>query len=181
MGKIYLLFAGLFLLIMVFAGANKISAEWVVDTDPPYFTNPNGTLCFTPTTWVEPSGTVYDELSGVNSVDLYLYSNTDNFATSKAGPFYASLSSAGSTYTDWSYTSTPLIKTSLDSLGTGHFYIIKAAATDVSGNISANTPVYRGLNSTTGFDYELSCSNPWIKTTGGDVHTNGTINISGGP
>jgi flagellar basal body-associated protein FliL len=55
----------------------------------------------------------------------------------------------------------------------GHSYKITATSTDLGGNsTAASSPVFR---------YATACIGAWIQTSGGDVHSNKTINTPGGP
>lgn len=144
--------------------------EAATNCSAPIVTSPSLYLsCYTPATWVaqppQPISVVATDESGVASVNLLL-TELGGQSTS----FSATNTPSGSS--NWQYNFNP----PPPQLVLGRNYRLEATATDSDSPPNTSTPYLLGE-----FSYSNSCLLPWIRTFGGDVHSNGTINTPGGP
>lgn len=147
------------------------------DTTPPTVVLDPLKTCYTPSEWPsspptgpQPVKATADDLglvtTGVSSVKMRI----QNLTTLTA--LEADAANSGTNI--WQHTFTAADLTALG--GTGYKYRLQAKATDGAGNTSlysSSTPA--------DFFYQTVCTNPWLQTKTGDVHSNKEINTPGGP
>lgn len=161
--------------------SNQASATTAYcDTTPPTsnitgFPAP-GVYCYTFTTWganktinvTATDPTPPPSPSGVASVRLRL---TNTSTSTVIDPPYYNMTAPSGAGQPWTY-SLPASK-----LTAGNNYKLESQAVD-----NANPPNIQASWSTpANFTYQTTCINPYLKTTGGDVHSNTNIDIRGGP
>lgn len=105
--------------------------------------------------------------SGIKSVNFYVIDTSNGYSQSAAIP--------GTYNSSTNYWQTPLTSVN-PALITGHLYYVIVQATDNNNN-SAYAASPSGK-----FDYDKNtCVKPFLQTTTGDDHINGSLNAPGGP
>jgi len=145
---------------------------------PPDTTNPTSSIsftggsCYTSATWPSPIVASAADNIGVTFVDFQLVQNGTPLAIESA-TFASGTPQAGF----WNININPATHVPpFSTTPPNNSYTLSVRSRDGAGNTSGWQPL-----PAPSFTYAASCANPWIQTTGGDVHSNKEIITPGGP
>lgn len=173
------------------SGSTSINAPSLITAKTCDITTPtvhinwtNSSVCFTPAYWkssyVQPISIHVDDVhdstgksvvsSGISSVYAILHS-VESGADS---PQYSATVSQNNSDGSFEYQlPNPFQPPFLNTIPAPRNYILTSFATDNA----SHTGNSQGIQ----FRYDNACTSPYLKTQGGDVHSNTSIKISGGP